>query len=293
MKKILAALLVLALIAPAMADVAITSAFDNVSKNLTISFNPTAGASVRGIAVTVTVTGGAVDAYVSSSFNTFVDYAFSNPTGYTVGAGNPVAKETQAGVLALPVASGTPFAVSVGYLDTAGHQAGLTAAGTVAVLHIGSIAPAGGTVAVVANAARGGAVVGDTIGAVTVTGTTIPTQVVSCRDRLPAADKLEYDKYIAARGASFDMSSWCNRFQCRGDFDNGTEGASWVIYSADLNGLVANWKAKVATANPAADFDHAAEGASWRVYSNDLSILVANWKKKAANLTNCPGYVAP
>jgi hypothetical protein len=179
MKKILAALLVLALVAPAIADVAITSSFDNTSKNLTISFAPTA-ATVRGIAVTVTVTGGVVDAYASSSFNTFVDYAFNGPiTPYAIGAGHPLALAASAGVATLPIADGTPFAVSVGYLDTAGAQAGLTSAGTVAVLHIGSIAPAGGTVAVVANAARGGAVVGDTIGAVTVTGTTIPVQAVN------------------------------------------------------------------------------------------------------------------
>lgn len=180
MKKILAALLILALVAPAMANVAITSSFDNGTKNLTISFAPTLSAEVRGIAVSVTVTGATVDSYVagSSSFNTFVDQAFTTGAGYAIGDGHPIALEAVAGVATPPIASGTPFALSVGYLKNTApfDQSGLITAGTVAVLHLTSIAPAGGTVAVVANAARGGAVVGDDIGTVTVTGTTIPAQ---------------------------------------------------------------------------------------------------------------------
>ncbi len=59
MKKILAALLVLALVAPAMADVSVT-ATDNGSQQLKISLNATGGAVVRGIAVKLTVSGGQV-----------------------------------------------------------------------------------------------------------------------------------------------------------------------------------------------------------------------------------------
>jgi hypothetical protein len=175
MKKILAALLVLALVAPAFADVAIT-ATDAGSQYLLLSFTTSGSPApvVRGMALTLTVTGGTItsasnyDTGTPSVFNTFVDYAVGN-SGYAIGTGHPFALEHDAGVAALfPINSGTPFAVCVGYLDQTGAKGGKTS-GTIAKIKIDGItAGSSATIAISANAARGGAVVGDTLGTVTV-----------------------------------------------------------------------------------------------------------------------------
>jgi hypothetical protein len=169
MKKILAALFIAALAIPAMADVAIT-ATDAGSQNCQISFAGPADA-VRGIALTVTVTGGTIEsgAFISSSFNTFVDYAFyTKQAGYegpvyaiSMTQQHPFALEEVPGVATFPIASTAPFAVSVGYLDQAGTKLGLTS-GSVALFHISGIPDNGSAIVTfTANATRGGAVVGE------------------------------------------------------------------------------------------------------------------------------------
>lgn len=168
MKKVLAALLVLALVAPAMADVNVTAS-DAGDGKLLISFTTSGDPApvVRGMALTLSITGGNVAseaAFLGSDFNTFIDYAYSNPSGYTVGAGHPLAITGSAGVLASFPA--TDLAVSVGYLDEGGNQAGLTS-GKVVELQLSGISGCA-TVAISANSVRGGAVVGDNLGTVTV-----------------------------------------------------------------------------------------------------------------------------
>lgn len=107
---------------------------------------------------------------------------------------------------------------------------------------------------------------------------------------VPAGQKADYDAYVAA-GA--DPECWCNPYQCDGDADGADSGIPfrYRVFTADLNLLVANWKAKIATANPCADFDHKDSGIPfrYRVFTADLNILVANWKKKDAQLAgDCP-----
>ena len=91
---------------------------------------------------------------------------------------------------------------------------------------------------------------------------------------------------------------WCAPYQCDGDADGVTEGATkYRVSTGDLNIVVSNWKKKLgdATLNPCADIDHKDSGLphKYRVFWGDLDILVRNWKKTDADLPgNCPrpGY---
>ncbi|MBN2512773.1 MAG: hypothetical protein JXB18_07535 [Sedimentisphaerales bacterium] len=293
MKKTLAMLLVLALVAPAMA-VEFTAS-DATGGVLKIDYTLASGEALRGLALKLTRTSG--DAVVAAgadvaapAFNTFIDYAFSNPTGYDVGIGHPVANPAAAGVAALPASE---FSISVGFLDQDGAQAGITTNGSITVQLTGD---GESCFDIELDTLRGG-VVGDNVVAPAagwkINQCVVIGGVVTCRDRLTAAEQTQWDAYVAAQ-PGIDMSSWCWQFQCRGDADNKTETLSkYRVYNADLNLLVANWKAKYATANPVADFNHATETLSkYCVYNADLNLLVANWKAKDAALTNCPGYVA-
>jgi hypothetical protein len=102
---------------------------------------------------------------------------------------------------------------------------------------------------------------------------------------------------------------WCNtaidptatgNYQCEGDADGVTSGApfQYRIYTNDLNAVVANWKKKMGAAglNPCADIDHKSSGApfQYRVYTLDLNKVVGNWKKKdAAFPGNCGTLARP
>jgi len=99
---------------------------------------------------------------------------------------------------------------------------------------------------------------------------------------------------------------WCNKlvdpaatgdYQCDGDGDGATQGiAKYRIYTNDLNLLIPNWQKKITdpTINPCADYDHKGQGiAKYRVYTNDLQKLIDNWQKKDAALPgNCGLAVA-
>jgi len=293
MKKILVAILVLALVAPAMA-VTFTGT-DLGGGKARISYNVPAGEVLRGVALnvnttvgTATIANAAAVTAIDPKFNTFIDYAFSNPTGYAIGAGNPLALPTGAGALTTFPAS--TFVLSMGALDQAGAQAGVTGAGVLCEIQY---VTTGATIHVMADTIRGGAVVGDAVTQPTAFDIVLVVTVPSCRDHLTAAEQVEYDKYKTARGAAFDMTSWCWQFQCRGDANNATENvAKYRVYNLDLGILLANWKAKVDTANPAADFDHLSENvAKYRVYNNDLGVLLTYWKLKDTSLTPCPSYM--
>jgi hypothetical protein len=99
---------------------------------------------------------------------------------------------------------------------------------------------------------------------------------------------------------------WCNtaikptatgNYQCDGDGDGKTEGAlKYRVFSKDLGVMVSQWKKKIAeVTDPCADFDHKAEGAlKYRVFSKDLGVLVAKWKKKDVDLPgNCGTLARP
>lgn len=226
MKKTLVALMLVALAVPAMADVAITGV-DEGSQNLAIYADSTA--VMRGVALKLTITGGNLAAatdYLASDFNTFVDYAFST-AGYTIGTGHPIANAAAAGVATFPA---TVASVSVGYLDQAGAQAGLTGKKLVARLHISGIAvDTSASVAIVADTLRGGAVVGDTIGAVT-----IVSPVAVKGPESPKECVKNTAPFYATWVAWGKPNCWCFKKQCNGDI-NGTSLAGKPVTTADLN----------------------------------------------------------
>jgi len=197
MKKILASLLVLALVAPAFAiDFTAT---DMGNGQLRVNYTLTAGEVLRGMALKVAVTSGnavvaATDDVVipAASFNTFIDYAFSNPTGYAVGAGHPLANPAAAGVLDLSTPK-AEFVVSLGYLDTAGAQGGITASSFFDIFFDLSGTSAG---TITADTLRGG-IVGDAI----VAPTTLPlafsvTKVTTCTVSQPTLVKAVNPGYV-------------------------------------------------------------------------------------------------
>jgi hypothetical protein len=172
MKKILVALLVLALAIPAMADVAVTWT-DMGGGHLQIKVAPTVGASVRGVALVLERTAG--DATVASTaavtatgLNTFIDYALTAGAGYTaIGQGHPAAKWNLPGGVATFPAESAKFSLCAGYLDENGVDPkgeGLTVDSFFDVFYD---ITTDSTITIALDTLRGG-IVGDTLGTVTV-----------------------------------------------------------------------------------------------------------------------------
>ena len=299
MKKILVSLLVLALCAPAMAATvgAVTSPGQAV-----ITVTAENGVfNIVGMGLDVDIVSGTVDGCTvdTATFNIFPDAAhdleIATPGSYTYGAGTPIALQDGPG----ETTTAASFAVSVGALNGAAIP-GATGSASV---QLTITAAAGATVDISENALRGGIVLTDGNGEDITSGTAGVVTVVipaggplPCYDRLTATEQTEWNEYITAGRTAAELEPWCWQFQCYGDASNTTETLSkYRVYNADLTLLLANWKLKAATANPAADFDHKDETLSkYKVYNGDLTILLANWKAKdTALVPNCPGYVAP
>lgn len=289
MKKTLAMLLVLALVAPAMAVT--FTASDAGSGVLKIDYTLASGEVLRGLALKLTRTSG--DAVVAAGgdvtvapFNTFIDYAFSN-AGYQIGDGHPVANPAAAGVATLPAST---FSISVGYLDQAGAQAGITTNGSINVKLTGT---ADSCFDIELDTLRGG-VVGDNVVA-PAAGWKINQCVVFAvpepiKNTAPIyADWVKYGK----------PACWAYARNCRGDADgkqvgNPAQGYSYVT-TADLNVLISGWNVKEAPKGPGilsitngicADFarnsvGNPAQGYA-RVTTADLNVLITYWNVKEA-----------
>lgn len=170
MKKILVALLVLALGMPLMAEVAVTAA-DLTGGHLRITVSPTNGAVVRGVALVLERTGDATvastAAVTATGLNTFIDYALSVGASYTaVGQGHPAAKWNTPGGQAVFPGDSAKFSLCAGYLDEDGDGTkgeGVAVDSFFDVFYTGTSA----TIAISLDTIRGG-IVGDTLGAVTV-----------------------------------------------------------------------------------------------------------------------------
>ena len=168
MKKLVLAMLVVALAAPALADVAITTA-DLGDGLLEVTVTPSGDAVVRGLALLLTTTDGdAVLADVAdvtaTGFNTFIDYANDVGAAYEVGQGHPVADADGPGV----AFNGSAFVLSAGYLDQTGAKGGLPAA---AVFTVQYDLTANSEITITACPLRSGVgndtgLVGDTLGTV-------------------------------------------------------------------------------------------------------------------------------
>ena len=126
-EKIVMVLAVLLMAAPAMAVVNFTAEdVGGGSGQLKISYICDDGEEPRGIALKVTLSGG--NGHISSAsdvkstaveYNTYIDWANSNPVSYAVGDGHPLADPTGAGVVTFPA---TEFSICMGVLDETGYQ---------------------------------------------------------------------------------------------------------------------------------------------------------------------------
>ncbi len=289
MKKTLAMLLVLALVAPAMAVT--FTASDAGSGVLKIDYTLASGEVLRGLALKLTRTSGdgvvaAGGDVVVTPFNTFIDYAFSN-AGYNIGDGHPVANPAAAGVATLPASA---FSISVGFLDQAGAQAGIAANGSITVKLTGTATTC---FDIELDTLRGG-VVGDNVVA-PAAGWKINQCVVmgGCFD--PSSPK--YNEWVSVG----KPDCWCienNPRQCKGDADGLSQGKqNYWVSTNDLNVLLAAWNKTFAQIQGqkygtvdliCADFDHAAQGKQlYRVSTNDLNILLANWNQSNGPAATC------
>jgi hypothetical protein len=289
MKKCLAIIVVLALVAPAMAaNVVVSDGGSTTNGEADIVL--TADAGIVGVGLKVdgsSVSGMAVDSF----FDVFIDSAFTIGAGYAIGQGTGIATQDAPGELAFPQSS---FAISIGGLDDDGIGGGTEEAPLTATITL--TGTPGETVTITEDMLRGGIVGYD--GAMAITG--LPLDVTfyedatppTCRDMFTGDALALYDLYVAN---GKDPSCWCNQYQCRGDANNDKNALQWRIYTTDSNRMVAAWKSAVTAANadPCADFAHDKNALGWTVYTTDLNILVLNWKKTDAQLTVCPKYIAP
>jgi len=302
MRKMILALAVVLLAAPAWAGVTITVTKISDTK-VAINYDATTELSqlVRAFALDVTVTDGNVvdiDDYAVGDDNhgygifpgNFSLYITVNPTTGLVDSWadpnyTPVAPADDPGALGGIGTSGATLEMGSLYDANAPAKSGMLCTVTVST----------GTkkLCVTGNAIRGNIVMEDASEVIPVEA--CYTFITDC---FPStfttyADWVTYGK----------PKCWCNKlvdpvatgdYQCDGDADGVTSGAPYQyrIYTGDLSKVVGNWKKKMGAAglDSCADIDHKSSGSpyQYRIYTADLSKVVGNWKKKDAALPgNC------
>ena len=295
MRKMILALAVVLLAAPAWAAVTIT--LTKAGNEVTIGYNATTELPklVRAFALDVTATGGTIVGVAGYKVG-------DDNNGYGIFPGNFSLYITVNPTTGLVDSWDDPNYTPVAPADDPGALGGIGTAG--ATLEMGSLydtnAPAAtgvlckvtvsvGTtkLCVKGNAIRGNIVMEDA-------SEVNPAEVcidIGTPDCFPStfttyADWVNFGK----------PDCWCNSavkatakgdYQCDGDASgNPYLTTGWRVYTDDLNIMAANWKKKMAPASPAADpcADISHKGyltTGWRVYTDDLNIVAANWKKKA------------
>ncbi len=258
MRKVLPILLAIALVMPALADVAVTvsDAGDGVAQlNLAISGD----AVVRGLALKVTITGAKLNAIadvtdVMPEFNAYIDYYYSNTGFLGTLADETALPGTGAHALADPDAAGvlavlpaTTFSISLGALDNSGNQGGVTAGGVLAKIKLSNISGSA-QVCVEADALRGG-IVGDNLGTVSDS---------ACGN-------------IAPGGPA------CWNYPC---YAKGDINGDCVITAVDLNAIIMAWPPKAY--NECADLNK--DGVITAV---DLNVIIMHWPPKPGCDAGC------
>jgi hypothetical protein len=250
-EKIVMILAVLVMAAPAMAAVNFV-AEDAGSGQLKISYTCDGGEEPRGIALKVTLAGnnGHIESEadvisMEAAYNTYIDWANSNPAGYAVGDGHPLADPAGAGVVTFPASE---FSICMGSLDETGNQ--LPGPGTCAnliTIQLHGDADDNVSVTVDADYSRapdgggGGGAVGSTLDTnlplsaidVAVTGSG-PTDCVKDTAAF-------YQDWLGSAGTTHSSGNWtkpdcwCYERNCHGEADGCTEffGFYWV-YTHDL-----------------------------------------------------------
>jgi len=293
MKK-LALVLVLAMAVPAMAAVTFT-AVDNGDGQLKISYTADPGDAPRGVGLRVTIVGATVApdgvVAVDPAFNTYIDYAASNPGNFNVGDGHPLALATEAGAL---TEAASDFSISMGVLDETGNQApaGESADPLIILQLVGD--PGTANVTICADTLRGpdsgvvGSVLESNLQAGCIAVDVEITGEGPCID--PAHP--DYAEWVAVG----QPSSWCAPSQCYGDADGQQEQIGKGMFSVGFNDitiLLAGFNKPDTDANfaswIAADFTRDAEQIGkgmFRVGFNDINVLLANFNK-AVVPTDC------
>lgn len=269
MKKCLAIIVAMALVAPAMAASVTVSAGANDGEVVL-----TADAGIVGIGLTVDgddVTAVAVDSF----FDIFIDSAFDLGGSYNLGDGIPTATQGAPGEQGLPSGS---FSISVGGLDDDGIGGGTEEAPLSTTIVLSGT----GTVTVDADMLRGGIVGYD--GAMTISG--LPLVITLDPGVEPECMKNTHPDYLTWVGYG-KPDCWCYAKQCKGDVDGLPQfGGAVDIYTNDTDIVVANF-GTLATTEPGvcADIDHGTQfGGAVNVYTNDLDILLPNF---GAKVTDC------
>jgi hypothetical protein len=289
-------ILVLTAAAPAMATVNFT-ATDAGSGKLQIAYTTTDGDLPRGVALRVSLSDGAMVDFaspvvVAPEFNTFIDWANSNPLNYQVGNGSPLALPTAAGALA---GDASEFSICMGVLDQAGGQAAGRSSTTLINIQLKGIRDGGQTTATItADTLRGPA--SGVVGSVLASNLPITTQIKG--HPLCSCECLKTSAPFYNDWVKFGKPAcWCYARNCHGDADGLRQGiyltGYWYVGTNDLNILVKGWQVKEAPKGPGimsipggicADFARDNQGSAltgfWRVGTSDLNILIRYWQVK-------------
>jgi len=298
MKKAFIALLVVALAAPAWANIAIT--VENLGEGrVGIDYSGTELA--RAFALDITVDAGVIEAIsgfkvgdnnnaygifpASFSRNIVVDPDTGEVSDWRVDGYTPVAAADDPGALGGLGTGGITIEMGSLYETKAPPMSG-----RLCVITCSESCK----VTVTTNATRGNVVLEDA----TEAAVDLPEPKQIQVEPVIAYTGPQPEQWLAVGQPDCWLSS-INPRQCRGDADGASEGTNnfWVSYN-DLDILIAAWNKTYAQLQGktvgdipliCADFDHLAEGENEvRVGDNDLHILITNWKAANAPAPDCP-----
>ncbi|NLH16353.1 MAG: hypothetical protein GX455_07230 [Phycisphaerae bacterium] len=274
---------------PVMAAVNFT-ATDAGGGKLQIAYTTTDGDLPRGVALRISCGDGAVldiaaPFVADPAFNTFPDYAYSNPLNYAVGNGHPLAKSTEAGALD---ADASDFSISMGVLDQTGNQSAgpATTTNLITVQLKGVGCPT--TVTISADTLRGPA--SGVVGSVLSSNLPITVEVLNMCGECLKWSAPEYPDWVAWG----KPACWCYRRQCRGDIN----GKKEPIGTAQIGATDLNTFKSAFGKNPTdlafvsngicADLNHAKEKiGTARVGATDLGQFKLYYGKAAAAIPEC------
>jgi hypothetical protein len=249
---------------------------------------------------------------LSTDYECYIDYAYSNPSGYDIGVGHPMAKTTGPGEATLPAYEAS---VCMGRLEssTPGPNPGPSSDDLITLQFAEDpcdpCADGNYYVKVEEDLTRGGVV-----GSVLSTNLPITIEVQATEDCLTPEtaidpyvdDKTLNDNYYDEWVAAGKPECWCYVSQCYGDADGIIDGSPkaggyYHVGTADLNLLMEAWDVKEPpydTEYPngisdvelngipgiCANFDHFIDGSPkaggyYHVGTGDLNRLMAEWNK--------------
>jgi len=278
----LALLAVLAMAVPAMAAVTFTATGDG---SLKIYYSAPEGEAPRGVALRVSLSDDAVAGpddvvAVNPEFNTYIDFAASNPGNFNVGDGHPLAKATEAGALE---AAASEFSICMGVLDESGNQAPASTGDDILLIELNVSASC--TATICADTLRGpdSGVVGSVLESNLQEGC-IEVAVTVTAEECMKTSHPDYDTWVAVG----KPDCWCYAKQCKGDADGKAQvNGVLAVFTDDLAiFLGAYGQPTLPEGGICADFDHQAQvNGVLRVFTDDLAIFLANYGQPG--LTEC------